>query len=193
MNKSYTHIHHVIYVIYICVCIYDNMTHTHAHIVVIEARSHYIPQGLNPLYFSEFLLPQPPEYRGDRHAAPHLAVIYWFLEQAKFWNSVLFHEKFTLGLLLQSFTEKGSSGRCTYISQKSNPSIHLIEANIGLSCPGLWRSPEQETHCHHHLTEAIFMLSLRVHNIVIAMILLISLTVSETDGQAGHHSLSFFW
>lgn len=57
-------------------CIYDNMTHTHTHIGVVETWSHYIPQRLNSLYFPEFLPPQPPEYRGDRHAAPHLTVIY---------------------------------------------------------------------------------------------------------------------
>lgn len=61
-----------------------------------------------------------------------------------------------------------------------------------IEMPRSVKEPEQATHSHHHLTEAIFMSSLRVHNIVIAMILLISLTVSETDGQVGHHSLSLF-
>lgn len=172
MNISYTHVYHAIYVIYMCK--YDNMTHTHTHthIVVVETWSHYIPQRLNSLYFAEFLPPQPPEYRGDRHAAPHLAVIYWVLEQTKFWNSIIFHDNFTSGLLLQSLLQKKEfSRRSVYISQKSNPSIHLIETNIGLRCLGRWRIPGQATHCHHHLTEAVLMSSLRVCNIVIAMIL----------------------
>lgn len=100
---SYIWIYHI-HNIMLYVCIYDNVTHTHTHIVVVvETQSCYIPQGL---YFPEFLQPQPPEYQGDRHAAPHLAVIYWVLEQAKFWNSVIFHEKFTSGLLLQSLLQK---------------------------------------------------------------------------------------
>lgn len=120
------HMYIMLYMWYICVYMITWHIHTYTCRCCWDLVSLHTPK-IELLVLSRIPPTSASWVPGDRHAAPHLTVIYWVSEKTKFWNSIIFHDNFTSGLLLQSLLQKNEVPGDLQIFHKNliPPSISL--------------------------------------------------------------------